>query len=452
MPDSIVLDNLDILLGQLVAEQDEIEKDIALLGKFSGSREDHRQFADSVRSQQRAAERIQQQLLADIEDCDNAKRQAELKEPLEREEKRSRALQRAFRLALLQYRPNAAGAAKQERELLLSGATTPAELRKRKVRAGNATLNAAADVTTALQETVSMMDAEIEKSAGNIIAMQESSAKLKKTQDEYSTLDSVLRTSKSLIQSLEQADALDRWLMLGGLVLFSLVVFNILRKRIWIPGLSTLFSLIRYLVLSVVSRIGKDSVAAAVSTSSPLVTQQLATSAAVSELSTALVTPLVALVSESVLVTETAQVYADLQPSTLDTLSSTRLVEEETPLIEVHSQDDALVDTSDDDAQEDSPAEDNTQEDPQADHIPRNDTVHDTQEDDPTDGAQEDNSAADDDVIQPEEQADDELPIVLEEPVVSMDEDEEEPEEPRPVIDQRKIYTLPVERPVREEL
>ncbi|KAJ2118206.1 Vesicle transport protein S20 [Coemansia sp. RSA 922] len=450
MPDSIVLDNLDILLGQLVAEQDEIEKDIALLGKFSGSREDHRQFADSVRSQQRAAERIQQQLLADIEDCDNAKRQAELKEPLEREEKRSRALQRAFRLALLQYRPNAAGAAKQERELLLSGATTPAELRKRKVRAGNATLNAAADVTTALQETVSMMDAEIEKSAGNIIAMQESSAKLKKTQDEYSTLDSVLRTSKSLIQSLEQADALDRWLMLGGLVLFSLVVFNILRKRIWIPGLSTLFSLIRYLVLSVVSRIGKDSVAAAVSTNSPLVTQQLATSAAVSELSTALVTPLVALVSESVLVTETAQVYADLQPSTLDTLSSTRLVEEETPLIEVHSQDDALVDTSDDDAQEDSPAEDNTQEDPQADHIPRNDTVHDTQEDDPTDDAQEDNSAADDDVIQPEEQADDELPIVVEEPVVSMD--EEEPEEPRPVIDQRKIYTLPVERPVREEL
>ncbi|KAJ1921857.1 Vesicle transport protein S20 [Coemansia sp. S17] len=434
MPDSIVLDNLGILLGQLVAEQDEIEKDIALLGKFSGSREDHRQFADSVRSQQRAAERIQQQLLADIEDCDNAKRQAELKEPLEREEKRSRALQRAFRLALLQYRPNTAGAAKQERELLLSGATTPAELRKRKVRAGNATLNAAADVTTALQETVSMMDAEIEKSAGNIIAMQESSAKLKKTQDEYSTLDSVLRTSKSLIQSLEQADALDRWLMLGGLVLFSLVVFNILRKRIWIPGLSTLFSLIRYLVLSVVGRIGKDSVAAAVSTSSPLVTQQLATSAAVSELPTALVTSLVALVLESVLVTETAQASADSQPSTLDTLSSTRLVEEETPLIEVHSQDDAQDDAADDDAREDSPADDNTQ------------------EDHPADDAQEDNSAANDDVIQPEEQADGELPIVLEEPLVSMDEDEEEPEEPQPVIGQRKIYTLPVERPVREEL
>ncbi|KAJ2061158.1 Vesicle transport protein S20 [Coemansia sp. S146] len=446
MPDSIVLDNLSILLGQLVAEQDEVEKDIALLGKFSGSREDHRQFADSVRSQQRAAERIQQQLLADIEDCDDDKRQAELKESLEREEKRSRALQRAFRLALLQYRPNAAGAARQERELLLSGATTPAELRKRKVRAGNATLNAAADVTTALQETVSMMDAEIEKSAGNIIAMQESSAKLKKTQDEYSTLDGVLRTSKSLIQSLEQADALDRWLMLGGLVLFALVVFNILRKRIWIPGLSTLFSLIRYLVLSIVGRTGKDSVAAAVSASSPLVTQQLvivATSTAVSELSTSLVTSLVALVSESVLVTETSQVPADSQLFTLDTRSSTRLAEEETPLIEVESQDDAQVSgAADEDTQEDDAADGDTHVDDAVSDAQRDDTVDDTWKDDVVD-----------DETQPEEQVDEAPPIVLEEPVVSVDEGEpKEPEEPQPVVDQRKIYTLPVERPVREEL
>ncbi|KAJ2823995.1 Vesicle transport protein S20 [Coemansia furcata] len=404
MPDSIVLDNLDILLGQLVTEQDEVEKDIALLGKFSGTREDHRQFADSVRSQQRAAERIQQQLLADIEDCDD-KRQAELKAPFEREEKRSRALQRAFRLALLQYRPNAAGAAKQERELLLSGATTPAELRKRKVRAGNATLNAAADVTTALQETVSMMDAEIEKSAGNIIAMQESSAKLKKTQDEYSTLDSVLRTSKSLIQSLEQADALDRWLMLGGLVLFALVVFNILRKRIWIPGLSMLFSLIRYLVLSAVGRAGTDT---AVSTNSPLVTQQLvvvATSTAVSELSITLVTSLAALVSESVLVAETTQVAADSQLFTLDTFSSTGSLEEETHLIEPESQGDIQEDNTADDTQDEAMAE---------------------------------------------EQADEGLAIQPEESIESAE--KEEPEEPLPRIDPRKIYTLPVERPVREEL
>ncbi|KAJ2329247.1 Vesicle transport protein S20 [Coemansia sp. RSA 2681] len=389
MPDSIVLDSLGVLLGQLVAELDEVEKDIVLLGKFSGSREEHRQFADSVRIQQRAAERIQQQLVADIEDCESDKRRAELKEPLEREEQRSRSLQRAFRQALLQYRPNAAGAAKQERELLLSGATTPAELRKRKVRAGNATLNAAADITTALQETVSMMDAEIEKSAGNIIAMQESSAKLKKTQDEYSTLNSVLRTSKSLIQSLEQADALDRWLMLGGLVLFALVVFNILRKRIWIPGLSTLFGLLRYLILAAIGRSGKDAVAATTIASSPLVTQQLAilaTSTTVAELSTTtLITSLVSLAVEPVLDTASAEITSSSTLLTLATSSSTEGLEGVT-ISESESQDGA----------------------------PRDDKVA-------GDTASENR-------------------FVL----------VEEPEEP--IIDRRKVYTLPVERPVREEL
>ncbi|KAJ2744722.1 Vesicle transport protein S20 [Coemansia sp. BCRC 34301] len=385
MPDSPVLDSLGIQLGQLVAELDEVEKDVVLLGKFSGSREEHRQFADSVRIQQRAAERIQQQLVADLEDCESDKRRAELKEPLEREEQRSKSLQRAFRQALLQYRPNAAGAAKRERELLLSGATTPAELRKRKVRAGNATLNAAADVTTALQETVSLMNAEIEKSAGNIYAMQESSAKLKKTQDEYNTLDSVLRTSKSLIQSLEQADALDRWLMLGGLVLFALVVFNILRKRIWIPGLSTLFALIRYVVLSAIGHSGKDSVAATASSSSPLVTQQLAllaTSTTVFDLSTTFVTSLAALVAESVLDKVSADMTADPQHFTLATFSTTGEVDDVT-LIELE---------------------------PQEEEAPEQQTSD--------DGALENQF------------------VLVEEPV----------------IDQRKIFTLPVERPVREEL
>ncbi|KAJ2832163.1 hypothetical protein FBU31_002131, partial [Coemansia sp. 'formosensis'] len=235
------------------------------------------------------------------------------------------------------------------------------------------------------------------------------------TQDEYSTLDSVLRTSKSLIQSLEQADALDRWLMLGGLVLFALVVFNILRKRIWIPGLSTLFSLIRYLVLSVVGRAGTDT---AVSTSSPLVTQQLvvvATSTTISELSTTLVTSLAALVSESVLVAETTQVAADLQLFTLDTSSSTGSLEEETHLIEPKPQD-----------------------------IQEYNTADDTQMEVVTDEARVDEEA------RAEEQGAEGLAIQPEESIESAE--KEDPEEPLPRIDPRKIYTLPVERPAREEL
>ncbi|KAJ2723684.1 Protein transport protein sec20 [Coemansia sp. Benny D115] len=241
-------DEVGIQLAQLESELDEVEKDIKLLGQFSGSRQEHDQFAESLRDQQRAFDRQIDRLLLDYEDHPDSKLRSTITDAATQLQTRASRLQRAFRSALLQYRTNAAGSAKRERELLLSGAATPAELRKRKARTGNsAALSAAADVTTALQETVSMMNEEIDKSVGNIMAMQDSSEALKKTKAEYMTMDGVLKTSKNLIQALEQADAMDRWLMLGGLVLFVAVTFNILRKRIWIPGLSTLISIVRYI-------------------------------------------------------------------------------------------------------------------------------------------------------------------------------------------------------------
>ncbi|KAJ1942427.1 Vesicle transport protein S20, partial [Kickxella alabastrina] len=242
--------DIDIQLSQLSAELDEIEKDIVLLSQFSGSRNEHRQFADSVRDQQRIAERLIERALINLDDIQEAKLKSKVQATISQQQNRTKNLQRAFRTALLQYRANVVGSVKRDRELLLSGAATPAELRKRKVRTGNAVLNVAADVTSALQETVSMMNEEIDKSVGNSMALQDSSDMLKKTKSEYLTMDGVLKTSKNLIKALEQADAMDRWLMLGGLVLFVAVSFNILRKRIWIPGLSSLFSVLKYFLFS----------------------------------------------------------------------------------------------------------------------------------------------------------------------------------------------------------
>ncbi|KAI7827221.1 Sec20-domain-containing protein [Kickxella alabastrina] len=242
--------DIDTQLSQLSAELDEIEKDIVLLSQFSGSRNEHRQFADSVRDQQRTAERLIERALINLDDIQEAKLKSKVQATISQQQNRTKNLQRAFRTALLQYRANVAGSVKRDRELLLSGAATPAELRKRKVRTGNAVLNVAADVTSALQETVSMMNEEIDKSVGNTMALQDSSDMLKKTKSEYLTMDGVLKTSKNLIKALEQADAMDRWLMLGGLVLFVAVSFNILRKRIWIPGLSSLFSVLKYFLFS----------------------------------------------------------------------------------------------------------------------------------------------------------------------------------------------------------
>ncbi|KAJ2663838.1 Protein transport protein sec20 [Coemansia sp. RSA 1200] len=241
-------------LRSIAEDLDQAESDIGLLGEFSGTRDEHLRLAESIREQHRAAERllerVEMELEIDSPEEDSgtqggfSNRVAELRTRLD-------SIQRTFRRALLRYRGNAERVAREERALLLSGATTAAELRKRKARAGGgaSTLNAAADVTTALQETVAMMNDEIDKSVGNTLALRDSTAAVQRTNDRYLTMHDVLRTSANLIRALERADVVDRWLMLAGLLLFAFVSFNILRKRIWIPGLHSLFSAIRYVVV-----------------------------------------------------------------------------------------------------------------------------------------------------------------------------------------------------------
>ncbi|KAJ2658085.1 Vesicle transport protein S20 [Coemansia sp. RSA 1199] len=295
---------------QLDDELAEAEKDVVLLSKFSGSRTEHEQLASSIREQQRRAERLIERLRTTSTDTSN-------------HEQRTKQLQRTFRSALLQYRPNTRAQAQQERSLLLSGALTPAELRKKKVRTGNAALNAAADVTTALQETVSMMNDEIEKSAGNISAMRESSNKLRKTKGQYLAMDDVLKVSKNLVRTLEQADTVDRWLMLFGLVLFSLVAFNILRKRVWIPGLYTAFRVIRYMVTMGFSSSSSGSSAA----ESPHVVSEFVTELvhATTSLSSALMEASTASTGVTMTLEPTLLPVEDVQPSVevLDTLATT---------------------------------------------------------------------------------------------------------------------------------
>ncbi|KAJ2483644.1 Vesicle transport protein S20 [Coemansia sp. RSA 2131] len=295
---------------QLDDELAEAEKDVVLLSKFSGSRTEHEQLASSIREQQRRAERLIERLRTTSTDTSN-------------HEQRTKQLQRTFRSALLQYRPNTRAQAQQERSLLLSGALTPAELRKKKVRTGNAALNAAADVTTALQETVSMMNDEIEKSAGNISAMRESSNKLRKTKGQYLAMDDVLKVSKNLVRTLEQADTVDRWLMLFGLVLFSLVAFNILRKRVWIPGLYTAFRVIRYVVTMGFSSSSSGSSAA----ESPHVVSEFVTELvhATTSLSSALMEASTASTGVTMTLEPTLLPVEYVQPSVevLDTLATT---------------------------------------------------------------------------------------------------------------------------------
>ncbi|KAJ2611588.1 Protein transport protein sec20 [Coemansia sp. RSA 1804] len=277
---------LEPQLRSIADDLDQAESDIGLLGEFSGTRDEHLRLAESIREQHRAAERVLERVELELElepgiDSPHedsgapsgvSSRVAGLRARLD-------GTQRDFRRALLRYRGNTERAAREERALLLSGATTAAELRRQKARAGggSSTLNAAADVTTALQETVAMMNDEIDKSVGNALALRDSTAAVQRAGDRYLTMHDVLRTSANLIRALERADAVDRWLMLAGLLLFALVSFNILRKRIWIPGLHSLFSVIRYVVVLAFGSSPDPSSAASSSFSAPDVSILLST-------------------------------------------------------------------------------------------------------------------------------------------------------------------------------
>lgn len=70
--------------------------------------------------------------------------------------------------------------------------------------------------------------------------LDESSRTLRSTVNEYQTYDEVLKQGKNLIAKLSQADWIDRLLIGFGLLVFSLVVMYILKKRIADRGISLL--------------------------------------------------------------------------------------------------------------------------------------------------------------------------------------------------------------------
>lgn len=114
-------------------------------------------------------------------------------------------------------------------------------------------MSATSDVTDSLRQTMSMMQQELDRSVlsnqmlGKTPPLvdwspaerkaEQSSATLRLTNEQYSTLSIFLNTSKALISSLEQADMMDRLLMGAALLFFILVCLFIIKRRILDKGL-----------------------------------------------------------------------------------------------------------------------------------------------------------------------------------------------------------------------
>ncbi|KAI8988643.1 Sec20-domain-containing protein [Pilobolus umbonatus] len=101
-------------------------------------------------------------------------------------------------------------------------------------------LSASTNVTEALRRTSMLMQQELEKSSYSASMLAESSQTLSSTYTEYQNLDSLIQLSKRMITQLEDSDWFDRILLFIGLMLFSVVVIYIIKKRTWDVGISWL--------------------------------------------------------------------------------------------------------------------------------------------------------------------------------------------------------------------
>ncbi|RCH94669.1 hypothetical protein CU098_005119 [Rhizopus stolonifer] len=161
-------------------------------------------------------------------------------------ENQLKQLQVNSRQAILRSKKRVDDQEKKNREALFGSRngksfTEQYELKQRNVQRGKhdeALLRASSDVTEALKRTSTLMQQELEKSTISASMLAESSKTLSSTNMEYQNLGSLVHISKRVITQLEASDWLDRLLLLFGLLIFSSVVFYIVKKRTWDVGIS----------------------------------------------------------------------------------------------------------------------------------------------------------------------------------------------------------------------
>ncbi|KAJ3177614.1 Vesicle transport protein S20 [Geranomyces variabilis] len=111
-----------------------------------------------------------------------------------------------------------------------------------KMQDANSALQASSELTSSLSQALGMLSNEVAKSEEMTKTLGDSTQVMQKTSNEYRTLSMAVRSSRQLITKLQRRDWTDRLLLLFGLLVFTLTVLSILRRRlwIWVPGWKTL--------------------------------------------------------------------------------------------------------------------------------------------------------------------------------------------------------------------
>ncbi|KAL4882745.1 hypothetical protein BJY04DRAFT_226866 [Aspergillus karnatakaensis] len=151
-----------------------------------------------------------------------------------------------FRSAQLQAKRNAELARRKERELLFSRAEG-AERRnqtKEKLTQDDIVKNASKDVTTALRRTHHLMQAELSRSQFAQETLEQSSAALSSLSESYTSLDTLLSSSRNLVGSLLRSQKSDTWyletafyILVGTIswLVFRRLLYGPLWWLVWMP-------------------------------------------------------------------------------------------------------------------------------------------------------------------------------------------------------------------------
>ncbi|KAJ3086418.1 Protein transport protein sec20, partial [Physocladia obscura] len=132
-------------------------------------------------------------------------------------------------------------------------------------RATEAAKIAGAELTESMRQATKLMADEVERSIAAVQTLEQSTQLLSKTRAQYSTFQSVLTLSATILQQIHRGSIMDKLVLFGGFGFFLLTVLYIVWKRTWIPGASLVFgnsrsgskSAVKSVVTTVVSKIAR---------------------------------------------------------------------------------------------------------------------------------------------------------------------------------------------------
>ncbi|KAE8415766.1 hypothetical protein BDV36DRAFT_285098 [Aspergillus pseudocaelatus] len=151
-----------------------------------------------------------------------------------------------FRNAQLQAKRNAEIAKRKERELLFSRSQSAERKREstEKLTQDDVLLNTSSDVTVALRRTHHLMQAELSRSQFAQETLEQSTAALSSLSESYTSLDTLLSSSRNLVGSLLRSQKSDTWyletafyILIGTIVwlLFRRILYGPMWWLVWLP-------------------------------------------------------------------------------------------------------------------------------------------------------------------------------------------------------------------------